>query len=125
MKPIKFKSQVIFRRAFFRRHGKWVSFVGAIIVFLTFVVKEGVRENLKELIASISSAEDTFATRGDTAKVELAVNLLANKFDASVYKLEKKLPKQNSADLNTILLSDEGIQRDIEISEMITSGPNL
>jgi hypothetical protein len=53
--------------SFFKRHGKWVSFIGALIVFSTFVVKDAIRENLKNLVDSLASAENNFAIREDSA----------------------------------------------------------
>jgi hypothetical protein len=50
---------------FFQVHAKVLSFVGALIVFSTFVVKEGIREHLKNLSDSISSAESIFLVRTD------------------------------------------------------------
>lgn len=45
--------------AILRRHSQNVLFAGAIVVFVTFVVREGVREHLKDLVDSISNAQST------------------------------------------------------------------
>ncbi len=45
--------------AILRRHSQEVLFAGAIVVFVTFVVREGVREHLKDLVDSISNAQST------------------------------------------------------------------
>jgi hypothetical protein len=43
--------------SFFQRHSKGVSFIGALIIFLTFIVRDGLREHLKDLVDSINYAE--------------------------------------------------------------------
>jgi hypothetical protein len=48
------------------RHNRLLTFVGALIVFTTFVVKEGLRERLKDFVDSVGAAESTFMIRGDT-----------------------------------------------------------
>jgi hypothetical protein len=51
--------------SFFQRHNRLVTFVGALIVFVTFVFKEGFREQLKELGDSIEGADSMFIVRSD------------------------------------------------------------
>jgi hypothetical protein len=48
------------------RHNRLLTFVGALIVFTTFVVKEGLRERLKDFVDSVGAADSTFMIRGDT-----------------------------------------------------------
>src|SRR5579863_3610857 len=42
-------------KEFFRKHKRWLGFVGPLVVFMTFVVNEGIRENLKETLSSLSN----------------------------------------------------------------------
>jgi hypothetical protein len=42
-----------------RRHSQGILFAGAIVVFVTFIVREGVREHLKDLVDSINSAQSS------------------------------------------------------------------
>lgn len=49
----------------FVRHRRFLTFLGALIVFTTFIVKEGLREQLKDLASSIDSAESVFVIRND------------------------------------------------------------
>jgi hypothetical protein len=44
--------------------------VGALIVFATYIIKEGVREDLKDLISSIATAESTFKVRADNGSIQ-------------------------------------------------------
>jgi hypothetical protein len=59
---------------FFRRHNRLLTFAGALIVFVTFLVKEGKRESLKDLADSVDAAESVFVIRSDnfTTPVQLA-----------------------------------------------------
>lgn len=56
-------------KLFFRRHARTLSFFGALIVFSTFIVREGIREHLKNLSDSINFAENIFLIRMDTNEV--------------------------------------------------------
>src|ERR1700752_71865 len=51
------------RRTNGHRYDRLLAFAGALIVFLTFVVKEGKRDELKDLTAAIDSAESIFVIR--------------------------------------------------------------
>jgi hypothetical protein len=51
-------------------------FVGASIVFLTFIIREEVREDLKSSVDSITSAQTVFATRRDSTAISGQLNTL-------------------------------------------------
>lgn len=62
--------------SFFKKHSKWVSFVGALIVFCTFVVKENLLENWKAISDGIVMAEYVYQIRTDTdASAEYYIKL--------------------------------------------------
>jgi hypothetical protein len=63
---------------FFRKHSRLLTFFGALIVFVTFVVKEGVRERLKELVDSIDAAQSSFIIRGEVGEANAQLRDLAN-----------------------------------------------
>ena len=66
------KSNSNFRRhfrAYLHAHSRVLTFAGALIVFTTFIVKEGLRERVKDLSDSIEDAETVFALRSDTGEV--------------------------------------------------------
>jgi hypothetical protein len=50
-------------RRFVRNHNRLLTFIGAFIVFTTFIVKEAVRDNLKEYTDSIKIAQNMFILR--------------------------------------------------------------
>ena len=56
MRPIK----VQIRSTFLRRHSRFITFCGALIVFATFVVKDAVRDHLKGVVDAQQVAETTF-----------------------------------------------------------------
>jgi hypothetical protein len=58
---------------FFRRHGRIVTFAGATIVLATFIVKEGIREHLKNLTDTVDTAESVFLVRTDLEKLRAEV----------------------------------------------------
>jgi hypothetical protein len=52
-------------KTFFRRHNQWLTIIGALIVFLTFVVNDILRERLKDMASSIANAQDVLSIRTD------------------------------------------------------------
>jgi hypothetical protein len=44
---------------------RFLTLIGALIVFVTFVVKEGMNEHLKSVVDSLDLANQLFAIRGD------------------------------------------------------------
>jgi hypothetical protein len=53
------------RRSFLKKHHHLFAFVGALLVFLTFVVKEGLQERVRSVVDSLQRAEDIFTIRTD------------------------------------------------------------
>jgi hypothetical protein len=70
-------------RRFFGRHGRILTLLGALIVFLTFVVKDGLREHLKDAASSISAANDVFAIREDNMGTRLELEELKKDLDGN------------------------------------------
>ncbi len=66
---------------FFRRHASIVAFVGALIVFLTFVIKEGFREHLKDLSDSVSAAHIRFNTRDKFISISSKLDSIQSSFN--------------------------------------------
>ena len=63
------------------RHHRTLTFVGALVVFVTVVVKDGLREQLKDLVSSISAAESVFAIRNDTSTTTMWLQRLQEQVD--------------------------------------------
>ena len=53
------------KQSFFVRHARLLSFVGAFIVFGTFIIKDALRDTSKDLLQSLSFAQASFALRSD------------------------------------------------------------
>jgi hypothetical protein len=54
-------------RRFLVAHKRWLSFIGAVVVFATFVSKEVLRDNLKDLVGALENAQTLFELRGDNS----------------------------------------------------------
>ena len=52
-----------------KKHERLLSAVGAGLVLLTFVVREAIREDLRDLISSIDSAQSTYLVRADSVDI--------------------------------------------------------
>jgi hypothetical protein len=50
-----------------RRRDRFLTLLGSVIIFVTFIVKEGISESLKDLVSSIDTAENFFVLREDIA----------------------------------------------------------
>jgi len=61
-------------RGWLRRHEQAITLIGAFIVFATFIVREEVRENLKDLVSSIETASADFTSRRDTSALANQLN---------------------------------------------------
>src|SRR5437899_2825534 len=56
-------------RTFVSRHSKLLIFVGALIVFVTYLVKEGLRERLKDLVDSVDKAQSAFVAERENQQL--------------------------------------------------------
>lgn len=56
-------------REYLRRHHQWLTLIGALIVFLTFLVNDVLRERLKEMASSIAYAQDVLSIRTDIQRL--------------------------------------------------------
>lgn len=64
-------------RAFIIDHRHWLTYVGALIVFLTFISKEVLRERWAGLATSIEETENILNVRNDLETVYVQLRLLA------------------------------------------------
>lgn len=56
-------------RAFFGRHGRLVSFSGALLVLATFLVNDIVRDNLRDVVGALDSARTMHTLRNELAEM--------------------------------------------------------
>lgn len=64
-----------------REHKRWFSFAGAAIVFMTFILKDNVREYYRGLASAFDAAESILAVRKDTIQTNIKLMALERKID--------------------------------------------
>jgi hypothetical protein len=80
-------------RDFLSKNKHWISLVGAVIVFLTFITKEALRDQLKDTVDSVRETQTSFEIREDMNKINKNVNSVAasiNEFSERRVKLSDK-----------------------------------
>ena len=75
---------------FIKKHKRWFTFVGAGVVFLTFVAKEGVRDNLKDVVSAFENAQTTFTLRDQNVRMTTMLTEIRTRV---VALNDKSLPK--------------------------------
>lgn len=63
-------------RSLFRKHNRLLTFVGALVVFITFIVKEGLQEHLKSVNDSLTFGNNIFTLKQDNARTRTEINTL-------------------------------------------------
>jgi hypothetical protein len=89
-------------RRFFRRHNRSLTFVGALIVFATFVVKEGFRDHLKDLVNQIDNATSVFAIRQDTERTGLVLKTIEDEIAVGNTEARSKRALHSTTDTGTV-----------------------
>jgi hypothetical protein len=79
---------------FFRRHERLISFIGASIVLATFILREIVRDHLKDLADSLDQAQSVFSIRGQLDETNLRLRLLLSHADDQTRHIPGK-PEEN------------------------------
>ena len=74
---------------FLRRHSRVLIFVGALVVFVTFVVREGLRENLKDLVDSIDTAQGVFVVEQENQQMSERLAAIFNINEAMYSNINK------------------------------------
>jgi chromosome segregation ATPase len=118
--------------AFLRQHQRVVTFIGASIVLATFILREVVRDHLKDLKDSLDQARNIYAIRAQLTTANKRVNHLQNHLDqqdALRFLKEKKEDKANTDqslfdEMNVTALST--IDQDIpEVEDLQFAQDNL
>ena len=108
---------------FLRKHQRLISFIGASIVFATFIVREVVREHLKDLADSLDQAENLFAIRGQLYSTNQRLRQIAHQQDLTEMD---KLPKRTPAFVRHKAGIDDLVERDIsEVDDLESNQDNL
>jgi hypothetical protein len=61
-----------------KRHSRLISFLGALIVFITFVVKDGLADRWKEQASALDTAEAAYSIWSDLSDIRLTVDMIQN-----------------------------------------------
>jgi hypothetical protein len=96
---------------FFKEHAKFFILAGAFVVFLTFVVKDLLRDNLKDLANALAETQLAFALRHDNL-------MLSDKLDQLDTRLDDL---QNQSGPGKSVLS----KKEIQIRDMIYVGQGI
>jgi hypothetical protein len=127
--PAKSTAQPSGLKLLFQRHRQLVKYLGAVIVFATFVAKDGKRDTLKDLVASLETAENTFVLREENQFVESRISELERSFKEFSEESHKSKPdtewfeeKLNNAlhqvqpDLVALAMRINNIERILEVA---------
>jgi hypothetical protein len=83
-------------RGFVKRHNQLLTIVGALIVFITFEVKEGKREQAKSVLESVENARDVFQVfqgqRELSSKINELKSYVKRRFDGKGGPLVEENP---------------------------------
>ena len=74
-------------RRFLDRHRRMFSFVGAMIVFFTFVINEGQRDKLRSLVASVDKAYDEYRRKTDLQSVKSELREVTEQLSKNLVEL--------------------------------------
>jgi hypothetical protein len=62
--------------AFMRRHSRTLQSVGVLLFLSTFIVRDVLREGVKDFLGNLNSARSTFAVRGDLGRIREQIEQL-------------------------------------------------
>jgi hypothetical protein len=63
-------------RSFVRRHTRLLELSGLLVVFITFVIKDGIRDQLKDRVSTLVTSEASFLTRQEISTVSHKIDEL-------------------------------------------------
>src|SRR4029077_14868373 len=98
------------RKSFMKRHGRLLGFVGALIVFVTFILKEGLREHWKDLADALNSAQYVYSIRIDTSASNSTLHYMRKQIDdlRALVLSNGKLPSLQSLPAGEIIMENMG-----------------
>jgi hypothetical protein len=96
-------------RSFMKRHSRLISFLGALIVFITFIVKEGLADRWKEDASTLNAAEAAYSIRNDLAHI--LVNVTRPRFENDI---------ESRVSILDFPHSDHSVETDVKFREFAT-----
>lgn len=71
------------RHSWFKRHARFISFAGALIVFVTFITKEGLREHWRGIADAVDTAQYIYGIRVEVEKARRTLTFLEQEIGAT------------------------------------------
>jgi hypothetical protein len=99
-----------------QRYSKLFTFLGASIVLLTFAVKEGWRESVKDLAETVDSAQNIYTLRADGLATASQLNGLTSEVEAIRAKVEDNQFGMTLPGINRSMLLYSGQLHQLEAS---------
>jgi len=112
-------------------HSKWLTVLGAAIVFAMFVVKDAYRESLKEIVYSIQAAETSFQIISGFTRVDVHLRIIeqqtfVDQTPKELLRLGQMVRKRmNAGDEGAASISNEGVNFQKTLGEYETDVKNL
>jgi hypothetical protein len=95
-------------KAFIKRHDRLLTIIGALVVFVTFIVKEERRDELKEIVAAISTAQAFHGVRDDIMLLTAEIQEPIRRIDSISNELDlAKPPNKREFDYKSVVLTGE------------------
>jgi hypothetical protein len=90
--------------------GKALTILGALIVFVTFIVKDGIADHLKEVTDALHSAENTFVVRSSENELAERVNAI-DETVAELYAMQKAGDDQSMLHVTNLVITKHTMDR--------------
>jgi hypothetical protein len=88
--------------SYLKPYHRVIALAGAFIVFMTYIAKDGKKEHLDHLVTAITTAENQYLIRSDSADLRKKVDILARQFMAHAQNPTKPLERWTSVDEDEI-----------------------
>lgn len=83
------------------RHRQFLTFLGALVVFGTFIVKDALREQLKDSVDAVQNAENAFLMRMDLSRMANELVLLSNDLTGLRFGYQARLNATDKVKIRT------------------------
>ena len=90
-------------KPFLERHSRLLSIAGLVLVFVTFIVKDAIREQLKDSLDSISAAENLYLIREDSAAIKELVTDDDKRLDSVLRSMNPSKDTEKPSQLDEML----------------------
>jgi len=107
-------------KVFLRGHHYWLTVIGTLIVFFTFIVNDVLRDRLRETASSIASAQNVLSVRRDIWKLSFEQQFMESLLEGLVDKMRSLPGSKRSSAVSVESKNDDSTQAQIKLisSEM-------